>query len=166
MVFTLEPYDPTTYRRKARMITFIMAGQLLIFGLLFAMLLTGAFGPSLWLNILGGVLGLLATSAIFAALRDRPWMREVGYVWQLKQHLARINGYLPALRNAIGEDNRTALDILAFYHQGLAQLAEFNGRSPSNDGERQRVNERRAALALPPQVERFDPQDLQAFKRG
>jgi len=78
MVFTLEPHDPTSYRRKARMITFIMAGQLLIFGLLFAMLLTTAFGQSLWLNLLGGLLGLLATSALFAALRDRPWMPAVG----------------------------------------------------------------------------------------
>ncbi|QNI01910.1 DUF3087 family protein [Halomonas sp. SH5A2] len=166
MVFTLEPYDSTTYRRKARMITFIMVGQLLIFGLLFAMLLTATFGQSLWLNVLGGILGLLATSAMFAALRDRPWMQEVGYVWQLKQHLSRINGHLPALRQAMQEDNRTALDVLAFYHQGLAQLAEFNGRTPSDDGERQRVIERREALALPVQVEQFDTQDLHAFKRG
>ncbi|MCZ0926220.1 DUF3087 domain-containing protein [Halomonas janggokensis] len=166
MVFTLEPYDSHTYRRKARMITFIMVGQLLIFGLLFAMLLTATFGQSLGLNVLGGILGLLATSAMFAALRDRPWMQEVGYVWQLKQHLSRINSHLPALRQAMQEDNRTALDILAFYHQGLAQLAEYNGRAPSDDDERQRVNERREALALPLQVEQFDPQDLHAFKRG
>lgn len=166
MAFTLEPYDSTTYRRKARMITFIMVGQLLIFGLLFAMLLTATFGQSLWLNVLGGILGLLATSAMFAALRDRPWMQEVGYVWQLKQHLSQINSHLPALRRAMQEDNRTALDILAFYHQGLTQLAEFNGRAPSDDGERQRVSERREALDLPVQVEQFDPQDLHAFKRG
>ncbi|MDR5875391.1 DUF3087 family protein [Vreelandella gomseomensis] len=165
MVFTLEPHDPTSYRRKARMITFIMAGQLLIFGLLFAMLLTTAFGQSLWLNVLGGVLGLLATSAMFAALRDRPWMQEVGYVWQLKQHLSRINGHLPALHQATGEDNRTALDILAFYHQGLAQLAAFNGREPSDDNESRRIREHRVSLGLPAEVERFDPQDLHAFKR-
>ncbi|SDN48269.1 DUF3087 family protein [Vreelandella arcis] len=165
MVFTLESHDPDNYRRKARMITFIMAAQLLIFGLLFAMLLTSTFGQGVWLNVLGGVLGLLATSAMFAALRDRPWMQEVGYVWQLKQHLSRINGHLPAIRHAMGEDNRTALDILAFYHQGMAQLAEFNGRPPSDNSERQHVSERRAALGLPAEVERFDPQDLHAFKR-
>ncbi len=30
MVFTLEHHDPETYRRKARMISFAMAGQLII----------------------------------------------------------------------------------------------------------------------------------------
>ncbi|BBI70067.2 hypothetical protein HAALTHF_01080n [Vreelandella aquamarina] len=113
-----------------------MAGQLIIFGLLFSMLLTTTFGSSVWLNALGVLLGLLATSAMFAALRERPWMTEVRYVWQLKHHLSRISSYLQPLRRAVEEDNRLALDILTFYHQGMAQLAELNGRTTDDDAER------------------------------
>jgi hypothetical protein len=65
-VFQLEAYEPEVYRRKARMISVAMAGQLIVFGMLFAMLLTTTFGSSFWLNALGVLLGLLATSALFA----------------------------------------------------------------------------------------------------
>lgn len=169
MAFSLEQHDPDTYRRKARMISVAMAGQLIIFGLLFSMLLTTTFGSSIWLNALGVLLGLLATSAMFAALRERPWMTEMRYVWQLKHHLSRISSYLQPLRRAVEEDNRLALDILTFYHQGMAQLAELNGRTTDDDAERlaekMQVKVKREALGLPKEVDAFEPQDLSAFKQ-
>jgi len=169
MAFSLEQHDPETYRRKARIISVAMAGQLIIFGLLFSMLLTTTFGSSVWLNALGVLLGLLATSAMFAALRERPWMTEVRYVWQLKHHLSRISSYLQPLRRAVEEDNRLALDILTFYHQGMAQLAELNGRTTDDDAERlaekMQVKVKREALGLPKEVTTFDPHDLSAFKQ-
>ncbi|XQU09104.1 DUF3087 family protein [Halomonas sp. LY9] len=151
------------------MISVAMAGQLIVFGLLFSMLLTTTFGSSIWLNALGVLLGLLATSAMFAALRERPWMTEMRYVWQLKHHLSRISSYLQPLRRAVEEDNRLALDILTFYHQGMAQLAELNGRTTDDDAERlaekMQVKVKREALGLPKEVTSFDPQDLSAFKQ-
>ncbi|MGS2742695.1 DUF3087 family protein [Halomonas sp. LS-001] len=170
VVFQLEEHDPEVYRRKARMISFAMAGQLIIFGMLFAMVLTTTFGSSLWLNALGVFLGLLATSAMFAVLKDRPWMSEVRYVWQLKHHLSQVSGYLPTLRKAVKEDNRVAMDILTFYHQGMSQLADLNNRTPDDDAERLaeklEVKLKREELGMPSEVNGFDPQDLQAFKRG
>lgn len=170
MVFTLEQHDPETYRRKARMISLAMAGQLIVFGLLFSLLLTSAFGSSLWLNALGVLLGLMATSALFAVLRERPWMTEVRYVWQLKHHLSQVSGYLSQLRKAVEDNNRTALDLMTFYHQGMAQLAELNGRTTDDDAERlaekMQVKLKREELGLPPEITSIDTQDLQAFKRG
>lgn len=170
MYFRLEPHDPQVYRRKARLISLAMAGQLVIFGLLFSQLLTAFFGSNVWLNALGVLLGLLATSLVFAVLRERPWMNEVRYVWQLKHHLAHISGYLPALRRAIKEDNGNALGVLSFYHQGMHQLAELNGRTPDDDAERlaerQELRMRREEKELPVDVEGFDPEDLRAFKKG
>ena len=169
MAFSLEQHDPASYQRKARIISVAMAGQLIIFGLLFSMLLTTTFGSSVWLNALGVLLGLLATSAMFAALRERPWMTEVRYVWQLKHHLSRISSYLQPLRSAVEEDNRLALDLLTFYHQGMAQLAELNGRTTDDDAERlaekMQVKVKREALGLPKEVTTFDPHDLSAFKQ-
>ncbi len=169
MAFSLEQHDPASYQRKARIISVAMAGQLIIFGLLVSMLLTTTFGSSVWLNALGVLLGLLATSAMFAALRERPWMTEVRYVWQLKHHLSRISSYLQPLRRAVEEDNRLALDILTFYHQGMAQLAELNGRTTDDDAERlaekMQVKVKREALGLPKEVTTFDPHDLSAFKQ-
>lgn len=169
MAFTLEQHNPDSYRRKARMISIVMAGQLVVFGLLFSMLLAATFDGGFWMNALGVFLGLLATSAMFAALRDRPWMTEMRYVWQLKHHLSHISGYLQPLRRAVEEDNRVALDIVTFYHQGMTQLAELNGRTTDDDAERlaekMQIKIKREELGLPVQVDRFDPQDLSAFKR-
>lgn len=170
MPFHFEDHDPETYRRKGRLISLAMAGQLIVFGLVFAQLLQFAFDGGFWLNVLGVLLGLLATSLVFAVLRERPWMREMRYAWQLKHHLSRVSSYLPELRRAAAEGNDTALGILAFYHQGMAQLAELNGRSLDDDSER--LAERQSVLAarrercLPERVDGFDPEDLRAFRKG
>lgn len=170
MTFQFESHDPATYRRKAKIISLTMAGQLIVFGLVFAQLLQAIFNGGFWFNVLGVLLGLLATSLVFAALRERPWMNEMRYVWQLKHLLSRVSGYLPGLRRGMAEGNATALAALAFYHQGMAQLAELNGRTLDDDAEllaeRQQVRLARQALGLPESVEGFDPDDLAAFKRG
>ncbi len=169
MPFQFEAHDPETYRRKARFISLAMAGQLIVFGLVFAQLLQLAFDGGFWLNVLGVLLGLLATSLVFAVLRERPWMAEVRYAWQLKHHLSRVSGYLPALRRAMEEGNDTALGLLAFYHQGMTQLADLNGRTLDDDAERvaerTRVRLARQERGLPERVEGFDPEDLAAFRR-
>ncbi|MDN6323167.1 MAG: hypothetical protein L0J73_11015, partial [Halomonas sp.] len=59
---------------------------------------------------------------------------------------------------------------LTFYHQGMTQLAELNGRTTDDDAERlaekMQVKIKREEQGLPPQVKDFDTQDLQAFKRS
>ncbi|WP_043529334.1 DUF3087 family protein [Litchfieldella xinjiangensis] len=169
MIFRFEHHDPETYRRKARLISLAMAAQFIVFGLVFSLWLTSVWGSSLWLNALGVFLGLLATSLVFALLRERPWMNEMRYVWQLKHHLSRVSSYLPELRRGMRDDNTAALDVLAFYHQGMHQLAELNGRTTDDDAERLaerlEVRQKREAKGLPVEVGHFDPEDLRAFKR-
>ncbi|MCB8890459.1 DUF3087 family protein [Vreelandella malpeensis] len=168
MAFTLQEQSPARYRRKARMISVMMVGQLIIFGMLFSLLLSSVLESALWAHGLGILLGLLATSALFAVLKERPWMAEINYVWQLKSHLSRINGYQGALTREAGQDNRAALDILSFYHAGINQVVALNDRAPQ-DAERQaqkaRITERRRALGMPEQAASFDPNDLGAFTR-
>lgn len=170
MPFQFEEHDPESYRRKGRLISLAMAGQLIVFGLVFAQLLQATFDGGFWLNVVGVLLGLVATSLTFAVLRERPWMTEMRYVWQLKHHLSRVSGYLSGLRRATEEGNGTALAILTFYHQGMAQLAELNGRTLDDDAEllaeRQKLRLLRQERGLPESVDGFDPHDLAAFKRG
>ncbi|WNL42834.1 DUF3087 family protein [Halomonas sp. PAMB 3264] len=167
MAFTLQAQDPNRYRRKARMISVMMVGQLIIFSMLFSLLLSSVMESSLWAHGLGIALGLLATSALFAGLKERPWMGEISYVWQLKNHLSRIQGYQASLERAVDEDNRAALDVLSFYHEGVDQVAALNGKAPdpARVAQKERVLERRQALALPDRVTVFDPHDLSAFTR-
>ncbi|WP_447554113.1 DUF3087 family protein [Vreelandella sp. EE22] len=169
MAFTLQEQDPDRYRRKARMISVVMVAQLVIFSMLFSLLLSSALGNTFWAHALGIVLGLLATSALFAGLKERPWMAEIRYIWQLKNHLSQIQGYYPSLERAMDQDNRAALDILSFYHAGVDQIAALNNRrqrDPARQVQQERVLTRREALALPDRVTVFDPHDLSAFTRG
>lgn len=170
MTFHLAHHDPATYRRLSRLVGLAMAGQLIVFGLLFSQLLIAAFGASFWLNALGVLLGLAATSLVFAVLRQRPWMSGIRYVWRLKHHLARVSAYLPALRRGMGEGDDTALAVLAFYHQGMAQLSELEGRTLDDDAEllaeREVVRHARRERGLPDRVEGLDPGDLGAFRKG
>ncbi|MCE9664162.1 DUF3087 domain-containing protein [Halomonas sp. M5N1S17] len=170
MPFRFEHHDPETYRRKARLISVAMAAQLVVFGLVLSQLLTTTFGSSLWLNGLGVLLGLIVTSLTFAVLRERPWMTEMRYVWQLKHHLSRVSGYLSTLRREAALGNDVALDLMTFYHQGMVQLAELNGRTMDDDAEliaeRQKIRGLRQERGLAERVEGFDPHDLAAFKRS
>ncbi|GAB2780500.1 DUF3087 domain-containing protein [Halomonas shantousis] len=169
MHIRFESHDSRLYRRKAKFMAVIVAGQFIILGLLFSQLLTSRFGSSLGMNALGVLLGLLATSVVVAVLRDRPWMRDQRYVWELKRHLARISAHLPALRQAgLERCDPQALDLLAFYHQGMQQLADLNGRTVDDDSERLaerlRVRQARRECQLPEQVNEVDLEALDAFR--
>ncbi|MGC3872738.1 DUF3087 family protein [Halomonas sp. GXIMD04776] len=171
MNFRFEYHDPEQFRRKSRLMAIIVAAQFIVLGLLFSQLLTAKFGSSLAMNALGVLLGLLATSVVVAVLRERPWLQDQCYAWELKHHLARVSGHLSTLREAglEGHDPR-ALDLLAFYHQGMQQMAELNGRTPDDDSERLaerlRVRQARESLNMPAEVSGLDPQAVKAFREA
>ncbi|GHC24282.1 DUF3087 family protein [Aidingimonas halophila] len=169
-IFRFESHDPDRYRRKARIISLSMSAQVIVLAVVFSQLLSLGLDGGLWRYLTGILLALLATSLIFAILLERPWMAEMRYAWELRQRLSQVRGYLPTLRQAIEENNPTALEVLAFYHQGLEQLAALNGRTLDDDTERQAekavVRQRREAHGMPPTVDGFDPEDLRAFKKS
>lgn len=169
--FRFERHDPARFRRTSRRMAIVVAVQFIVLGLVFSQLLTARFGSSLGMNALGVLLGLLATSVVVAVLRERPWMRDQRYAWELKRHLARVSAYLPALRRAgFEERDPRALDLLAFYHQGMQQLADLNGRTPDDDSERLaerlRVRQTRETVNLATEVDGLDPAALKAFRQA
>lgn len=169
MSFRFEYHDPEQFRRKSRFMAIIVAAQFIVLGLLFSQLLTAKFGSSLTMNALGVLLGLLITSVVVAVLRERPWLQDQRYAGELKRHLARVSAHLSTLRKAgLKDHDPSALDLLAFYHQGMQQLAELNGRTQDDDSERlaERLQVRRAreSLNMPVEVDGLDPQALKAFR--
>nr|WP_299243966.1 DUF3087 family protein [uncultured Halomonas sp.] len=169
MSFRFEHHDPEQFRRKSRFMAIMVTAQFAVLGLVFSQLLTARFGSSLAMNAVGVLLGLLATSAMVAILRQKPWLQDQRYAWELKHHLARVSAHLSTLRTAglEGHDPR-ALDLLAFYHQGMQQLSELNGRTTDDDSERLaerlRVRKIRESLNMPAEVAGLDPQALKRFR--
>jgi hypothetical protein len=170
MTFRFEDHEPERYRRLSRMVGIAMAAQLIVLSLIFTQLLNAFFEGGFWLNVLAVVLGLAATSLIVVRLRRKDWMGPISYGWRLKQRLSRVSGYLPALRRGLEANDPKALAVLGFYHQGMAQLAELDGRTMDDDAEllaeRQRVRLARLELGLDARVEGLDDADLAGFQRG
>ncbi|WP_192035428.1 DUF3087 family protein [Halomonas sp. YLGW01] len=104
MDFRFEAHDPETYRRQSRRVAIAMAALFLVLGLCFSQLLTRTLGSSVWLNALGGLLGLLVTAGLAARLKERALMAEVRYGWRLKQALSRVSAHLPTLRRGLADD--------------------------------------------------------------
>ncbi|SHE63684.1 Protein of unknown function [Modicisalibacter ilicicola DSM 19980] len=171
MGFRFEHHDPGQFRRKSRLMAVVVTGQFIVLGVLFSQVLTARFGSSLGMNALGVLLGLLTTSVVVAVLRERPWLADQRYAWELKHHLARVSAHLSTLRDAgLERHDPRALDLLAFYHQGMQQLAELNGRTPDDDSERLaerlRVRRVRESLNMPVEVDGLDPGTLKAFREA
>lgn len=157
MAFYFEDHEPERYRRLTRLVGMAMAVMLVVFSLIFTQLLNAFFIGGWWLNVLAVGLGLAATSLIVARLRHKEWMEPISYGWRLKQRLSRVSGYLPALRRGLDTCDPEALAVLAFYHQGMAQLSVLDGRALDDDAEllaeRQRVRLARLELGLSERVE-------------
>ncbi|WP_227369042.1 DUF3087 family protein [Halomonas sp. M20] len=169
MSFCFEYHDPEQFRRKSRFMTIGVTAQFVVLGLVFSQLLTTRFGSSLAMNAAGVLLGLLATSAMVAILRQKPWLQDQRYAWELKRHVTRVSAHLSRLRKVgLERHDPAALDLLAFYHQGIEQLNELNGRTTDDDSERLaerlRVRKTRESLNMPAEVTGLDPQALKAFR--
>ncbi|MGO2131301.1 MAG: DUF3087 family protein [Halomonas sp.] len=140
MAFYFEDHEPERYRRLTRLVGMAMAAMLIVFSL------------------------------IFTQLRHKAWMEPISYSWRLKQRLSRVSGYLPALRRGLEERDPSALTVLSFYHQGMAQLTTLDGRAMDDAtellAERQQVRLARLELGLSERVEGLSDADLARFKRG
>lgn len=170
MEFRFEAHDPATYRRRSRRVAIAMAAQFLVLGLAFSQFLTWAFGSSVWLNGLGVLLGLLVTVGLAARYKEHAFMAEARYGWRLKQALSRVSAHLPALRRALAEDDPAALDVLCFYHQGMAELSRLDARSLDDDGERLAerlaIQRRRQQAGLPERVDGLEAGRLKQALAG
>ena len=126
----LQPIDKTLYRKRlnrviAAVIVVLMALALGCSTLLIAMF--GELGGSNFvLNLIGVVIAASLVGLILRHFKTHPYMREVLYVWQLKQTLNRIYRNTAKIKAAAESNNLNALIIMNFNLKGCAQLYELD----------------------------------------
>jgi hypothetical protein len=122
--------DKQRYRRHLNITIAVCIVCLIVGSLGIAQLLIGIFptqsGSHFHWNFLGVVISTVAIGLVLHCLRSQDFMREVVYVWNLKQALNKINRKMRPLQVAATEGNESALLTLLFSCAGSRLLWQLD----------------------------------------
>ncbi|KUJ72139.1 DUF3087 family protein [Thiomicrospira sp. WB1] len=170
-MFSIQPMDPPTYRRKTRNATLIIMAMFIVIGMITATTFVEYLKPYnnnlIVLNILGALLGLVITFFIVKwFFADKPWMQEVMYAWRLKRNLMKISNAHETLQEAATNGDTQAMKILRFYHLGLTQMHKLeNNYHALTDlkAEKEELEKQMQAASLDLDQARFDADQLRPY---
>jgi hypothetical protein len=147
----LEDIDKSLYRRRFRFVFVAIVVVLTIVALgtstLLIKLLGTPGGSHFLLNLAGVVVGAAAVLLTLIKLRQHPYLREVVYVWDLKQQLNQIYRKQRKIEPLVEENDPEAIAIMYFFYRGSQQLYELDDNTITMDtiGLKLRALERRIA---------------------
>ena len=113
-----------------------------------------------WLNVAGVVIAVAVVVTLLQKLRSHPFMKEVVYVWDLKQVLNRIYRRERKLKVAVEAGDPNALIIMNFFYRGSKQLYELDDNLVTIDAlaDKIRYHDKRLVEAgLTTDTDTFDP---------
>ena len=165
--------DKQTYRKNTNIVIATFVASLAILALVFGALLIQLFGaPALpddgstgnfHLNVLGVILSLVVCSGVLHSQKNKPYMREVYYVWRLKQLHNQIYRKLAKIKVAAENNDVNAFIILSFYFASLKQVYSLDDNTltiATVEKDLQQLNEKIASLGLTISAEQFEPELL------
>lgn len=122
----LRDIDKAVYSRRVKWVFAGMALALAVLALMFSTLYIRLFStpdaPHFWHNLAGVATAAGVVIWTLNRLRDRPWLAEVAYVWDLKQMLNRIYRKQKKIEAAAEQGDANAMQILNFQLEGSRQL--------------------------------------------
>jgi len=113
-----------------------------------------------WLNVAGVVIAAVVVVAVLVKLRPHPFMKELVYIWDLKQMLNRIYRKQSRLEAAVEAGDPDALIIMNFFYRGSKQLYEMDDNLVTMDTliDKIRLHDKRlAAAGLATDTDNFEP---------
>jgi len=81
------------------------------------------------LNLVGVVVGAFIVGGLFRKYREHDYLREVIYVWDLKQMLNKIYRKQKQIKQAMTEGDRTAMVIMNWSYHGSRQLYHLDNNT-------------------------------------
>ncbi|WOT05633.1 DUF3087 family protein [Shewanella youngdeokensis] len=161
--------DKTTYRKNTNIVIGSFVASLAILALIFGALLIHFFGATtvtddgstgnFHLNFLGVICSLLVCSIVLHSQKQSRLMREVYYVWQLKQVQNRIYRKLANIKRAAEHHDKNAFIILSFYFASLKQVYTLDDNTltiSAVENDLIKLNASIAAQGLSVSIEEFE----------
>jgi hypothetical protein len=139
----LEEIDKSRYRQRFRIVFVAIVVVLAVVALGTSTLLITLFGTPgethFWLNLAGVVVAAGVVAVTLIQLRPHPYMREVVYVWDLKQTLNQIYRKQKNIEPFVEKNDPDAIAIMYFFHRGSQQLYELDDNTITMDSIRLKV---------------------------
>lgn len=122
--------DKVRYRRHLNLVISGCIGTLVLGSLAMSQILIALFpddnGDHFHWNLLGAVLTTVSIAWLLNKYRTHDFMREVVYVWELKQSLNKINRKMRKLQAAGREGNVNALLAIQYSYAGSRLLWQLD----------------------------------------
>ncbi|HAS62710.1 MAG TPA: DUF3087 domain-containing protein [Vibrio sp.] len=126
----LKNIDKQLYRSRLNIVIIACIASLAILSLAISQTLIQLFpsesGSHFYLNLFGVVVAAVILVTILIKLKTHPKMREVAYVWDLKQALNLIYRKNRKLLAAAKQGNADAMLALQFSYEGSRQLWQLD----------------------------------------
>jgi hypothetical protein len=133
----LEDIDKSRYRQRFRIVFVAIVVVLTTVSLGTSTLLIKLLGTPgeshFWLNLTGVVVGAAVVLLTLTRLRQNPYLREVVYVWDLKQQLNRIYRKQRRIEPFVEQNDPDAIAIMYFFYRGSTQLYELDDNTITMD---------------------------------
>ncbi|SUI61040.1 DUF3087 domain-containing protein [Shewanella morhuae] len=168
----LQEIDKTRYRKNMNLLIVILVLSLVGLSLAFGSVLIAIFGATpipgeptgnFHLNLLGVILSVGLCGAVLHHVKERPFFREIYYVWRLKQLHNRIYRKLVKIKAAAAQNDVNALITLLFYYTTLRQVYLLDDNTltlPALTQDLNRLNAQIDSLGLLLSAEQFTPEML------
>ncbi len=173
MMFQIKAVNPQTYRQQTRRSTLYIAALFVLLAMLFStsavMLLGTAGGDNFRFNLAGVIGALLLTIALVRyQFWGQPWMAAAVYGWQLKRNLMSVTNVMHQVKAGVKTGTPAAMQLLRFYHLGLAQMLELDGNTSALKEAQHDSEQHKAcmvALAMDTEQLQLNPQWLATVKQ-
>jgi hypothetical protein len=168
--------DKQTYRKNTNIVISSFVASLAILALVFGALLIHFFGApavagdsstgNFHLNVIGVIIAIVLCSWVLHSQKQKPFMREVYYVWRLKQLNNQIYRKLVKIKQAADSNDKNAFIILSFYFASLKQVYSLDDNTltiSTVEKDIAQLNARIAELDINVSPELFEPELLDSI---
>lgn len=115
----LQNIDKATYRKNLNILIAVTIVALLVIAIgsstVLIHLIGEPGGSNFVLNVVGVCCAVAVVASVFYRIRTESYMREIWYVWRLKQELNAIYRHSKVLKQAL-ENNQPQALIVAYYN--------------------------------------------------
>lgn len=131
--------DKQDYRKKINTVIIAFVSSLAVMAVGFGAILIHLFGSeatvsgeptgNFHLNLIGVIIAVAVNSFSLNKLKGQPYLKEVVYVWRLKNIHNRVYRKLKQIKKEAKQGNRIALQILYFYYMTQKQVFELDNNT-------------------------------------